>query len=227
VIPSKIHYCWFGPKPLTGLVRNCIKTWKEKLPGYEILLWNESNSPMHIPFVKQAYEAGKYAFVSDFVRFWALYDHGGIYLDTDMFIVRTFDDLLNSKVFFAWETAENKNISCGAIGAIPGQPFILRILNYYNSLQFSTSSIPVLVVPGIVRHCFDEYTLKDEVTILPYDFFYPFPYDKKENIRNFMQYQTENTYAIHLWNISWGTWQAKMKDRILYYLKEVKNKIPH
>jgi mannosyltransferase OCH1-like enzyme len=227
MIPRKIHYCWFGPKPLPQLVINCLKTWSEKLPGYEFYLWNENNSPMLLPFIKQAYEAGKYAFVSDYVRFWALDEYGGIYFDTDMFIIKPFDGLLNNKVFFAWETAGNKNISCGVIGSIPGHSFIRRILNYYNSLQFSTSSIPDLVVPGIVRHCYDEYTLKEEVAIFPHDYFYPFPYEEKENIRNFMQYQTENTYAIHLWSVSWGTWQAKLKDRMIYYLKTLRNKITH
>jgi mannosyltransferase OCH1-like enzyme len=227
MIPRKIHYCWFGPKPLPELVKTCQKTWNDKLPGYEIFLWNESNSPMQLPFVKQAYEAEKYAFVSDYVRFWALYNHGGVYLDTDMFIIRPFDDLLNHKVFFAWETAVNKNISCGAIGAIPGQPFIRRILNYYDSLQFRTGSIPDLVVPGIVRNCYDEYPFREEITIFPFEYFYPFPYEQKENIKSFIQYATENTFAIHLWNISWGTWQAKLKDRILYYLKVLKSKITH
>ena len=72
MIPKKIHYCWFGPKPFPKLVKECLATWKEHFPDYEFYLWNETNSPMDVAFVKEAYSAKKYAFVSDYVRFWAL-----------------------------------------------------------------------------------------------------------------------------------------------------------
>lgn len=224
MIPKKIHYCWFGPKPLPKLVVNCLKTWSEKLPDYELCLWNENNSPMQNSFVQQAYAAKKYAFVSDYIRFWALYNHGGVYLDTDMFVVRTFNDLLNNEVFFAWETAEEKNISCGVIGAIPEQPYIRNIINHYDGLHFNIASIPELVVPGIVSHCYADYPVKEEINIFPYDYFYSFPYEEKENVKNFMQYKSENAYAIHLWNVSWGTWFAKWKDQFLYVSKKIKSK---
>ena len=220
MIPKKIHYCWFGPKPLPKLVKNCLKTWNEKLPDYEILLWNEGNSPMQMPFVKQAYEARKYAFVSDYVRFWALYNHGGIYLDTDVFVIRPFDDLLDNRVFFSWESSCKKSVGCCVIGSIPKQTFIGNIMIYYEGTRFNTISIPDLVIPRIVTKCFANYLSKEEVTIYPFDYFYSFPYEEKENVRNFLQYRTGNSYAIHLWNISWGTFKDKLRDRILYHLRK-------
>jgi mannosyltransferase OCH1-like enzyme len=225
MIPRKIHYCWFGPKSLPKIVMKCVRTWSEKMPSYEILLWNENNSPMHLPFIDKAYKEGKYAFVSDCVRFWVLYKHGGIYLDTDMFVLRSFDDLLANEIFFGWETGRNENISCGVIGSVPGHPFIRNILDRYNNLQFRTISIPELVVPKVVKYCFDQYPLRHEIAIFPYDFFYAFPYEEKENVKNFMQFQTANSYAIHLWNVSWGKFQDKLRDYILYHFKILWRKI--
>jgi mannosyltransferase OCH1-like enzyme len=222
MIPKKIHYCWFGPKPLSKLVVNCLETWSQQLPDYTLCLWNENNSPMQVPFVQQAYNAKKFAFVSDFVRFWALYQQGGVYLDTDMFVIRSFDDLLQKEVFFAWETDQKKVISCGVIGAVPKQPFIGDVINHYESLHFNISSIPDFVIPRIVSKCFNDYSTKKEITIFPFDYFYPFPYEDKENIHNFRRYITGNTYAIHLWNVSWGTSIAKLRDRIFYYYRKVR-----
>ena len=224
MIPRKIHYCWFGPKPLPKLVINCLETWREQLNEYELNLWNEHNSPMDIPFVKQAYSAKKYAFVSDYVRFWILYHHGGIYFDIVVFVLKNLDDLLKNRVFFGWETEEKKNISCGVIGSIPNQSFICTILKHYDSLHFNNDLIPELVIPRIVSRCYNEYIPKEEITIYPYDYFYPFPYEEKEAVSKFMQYRTKDTYAIHLWNVSWGTFKDKFRDRILYLIRKLSRK---
>ena len=221
MIPKIIHYCWFGPKPLPQLVKTCIDTWKQHLPDYEFRLWNESNSPMDILFVQQAYKEKKYAFVSDYVRFWALEEYGGIYLDTDMYLINGFDCFLNNEVFFGWETAENNNISCGVIGSVPNHPFIRNIGSYYKKTTFSKDNIVNLVVPRIIGECYRNYIHKEQITIYPFDFFYPFPYEEKENVRNFLKFSTQNTYAIHLWNISWGTFKDKFRDRILYQIRKV------
>jgi mannosyltransferase OCH1-like enzyme len=221
MIPKKIHYCWFGPNPLPGMVVKCIKTWQDKLPDFELCLWKEENSPMQIPFVQEAYASNYFAFVSDYVRFWALYKHGGIYLDTDMFVVRSFNDLLNNEIFFGWETDQKTNLSCGIIGATPENTFIASIIKHYKGLHFSIATIPDLVIPRIVSKCYDDYELKEQIVVYPYDYFYPFPYREKEAVSSFMKYRTQNTYAIHLWNISWGTFKDKLRDWILYHLKKL------
>lgn len=218
MIPKVIHYCWFGPKPFPGIVEKCLRTWESKLPDYELRFWNENNSPMGIPFVCEAYSLKKYAFVSDYVRFWVLYRFGGIYLDTDMFVLKSLNDLLNNKVFFAWETSEEKVLSCGIIGSVPQHPFINEVMKHYELLHFDKTRISDFVIPGIVSKVYRNFEFKEEIKLYPYDYFYPFPYEEKEARQNFMRFKTENTYAIHLWNISWGLMKNKIRDRIFYYL---------
>jgi mannosyltransferase OCH1-like enzyme len=224
MIPKIIHYCWFGPKPLPHLVIKCLESWKDHLPEYELNFWNESNSPMDLPFVQEAYSAKKYAFVSDYVRFWALFQYGGIYLDTDMFVVRSFDDLLDNSVFFGYETDMKMSISCGVIGAIPKAPFIAGIVRYYEGLHFTMDSIPELVIPRIVSKYYNKSVHNEDITIYPYDYFYPFPYEEKESNSKFIRYKTSNTYAIHLWNVSWGSFKDKLRDKIIYHTKKLVRK---
>lgn len=223
MIPKIIHYCWFGPKPFPKLVSKCIETWTQHLGDYEFNLWNESNSPMNIPFVQEAYAAKKYAFVSDYVRFWALFQHGGIYLDTDMFVIKDFNNLLNNDIFFGWETLEMKNISCGIIGSTRNQVFFDHVCKYYNEINYNKSDIAELVVPKILTKVYQQIEDKNKIAIYPYDYFYPFPYEEKENVKNFIKFKTKNTYAIHLWNISWGSRKAIIRDWIFYHLKKVKS----
>ena len=100
-IPKIIHYCWFGKKDKPDIVNHCINSWKKVLDDYEIIEWNEDNFDVESnTYVKQAYESGKFAFVSDFVRIKALYDYGGIYLDTDVEVFKKFDDLLDNESFW-------------------------------------------------------------------------------------------------------------------------------
>ncbi len=220
MIPKKIHYCWFGRKPFPELVKKCIETWKQHLPDYEFCLWNEQNSPMDVPFVKEAYTAKKYAFVADYVRFWALYNHGGIYLDTDMYVIRSFDDLLNNECFFAWETKDKNVLSCGIIGCTIENLFIDRILMKYNSLNFNPNNLSEFIIPRLITPIYEEYDRKEEIKIYDYDYFYPFPFSERKK-QNFLEYMKSNTYAIHLWNISWYPWYKKLIRDMVIYLKRL------
>ena len=93
---KKIHYCWFGGKKLPKSVERCIKTWKKQLPDYEIIEWNENNFDINVcPFVKQAYENKKWAFVSDYARIYALYNEGGIYFDTDVKVLKNIEHIID------------------------------------------------------------------------------------------------------------------------------------
>lgn len=95
MIPKKIHYCWFGRNPLPESAQKCIASWKKYLPDYEIIEWDEDNFDVNcIPYTTQAYEAKKYAFVSDYARFKILYEHGGLYFDTDVEVIRPLDDII-------------------------------------------------------------------------------------------------------------------------------------
>ena len=104
MIPKVIHYCWFGHNPLPESAKKCIDSWRKFLPDYEIKEWNEDNFDVNIiPYTQQAYEAKKYAFVSDYARFWILYHHGGVYFDTDVEVIRPMDDIIEKGPFMGRE----------------------------------------------------------------------------------------------------------------------------
>lgn len=246
-IPKIIHYCWFGPKPFSRTVKKCLKTWHKHLPDYEFCFWNEQTcatyaeehhipNPMEHPFVQSAYKAQKYAFVADYVRFWALYHIGGIYLDTDMYVLRSFTPLLQAQFFCGWETATEgaagqctpaamgSTVSCGALGACALGACALGacardILNRYDELLFDEAHIADYVIPRIITPIIRQHP---EVTIYPYDYFYPFPFNRRTDSR-FLQYATNDTYAIHLWDISWISLKEKFVHNIVEIIKRFRN----
>lgn len=231
MIPKKIHYCWFGPKPFSRTVRKCIATWHKHLSDYEFCLWNEETcanyaaahnlpNPMEHPFVVGAYAEKKYAFVADYVRFWALYHCGGVYLDTDMYVVRNMDDLLENELFLGWETKEKDYINVALLGASTNNECVKLILKVYDTLEFDVNQLDKYIVPRLVSPIVLKYS---RITIYPYDYFYPLPY-KERFVWHKMKYNTANTYAVHLWDISWGKWQAKMRDQIIFILKNILRK---
>lgn len=137
MIPKTIHYCWFGRQPYSPLIKLCIESWKKFLPDYRIVLWNEDSFDIanSNQFVTQAYKTGKYAFVSDYVRMYALYHHGGVYLDTDVEVVKSFDALLTNDVFFGFE---NKHLIASGLGcgASANHWFIKELMNEYEQTEF-------------------------------------------------------------------------------------------
>ncbi|HBD1491706.1 TPA: glycosyltransferase family 32 protein, partial [Escherichia coli] len=106
MIPKIIHYCWFGGGDKPALVKKCMGTWEKVLPGWDIIEWNEDNSPLSVPYVKNALEDKRYAFAADYVRFYALKTMGGVYLDTDVELIKDISPLLNNKFFTAKESEE-------------------------------------------------------------------------------------------------------------------------
>ena len=238
LIPKVIHYCWFGPNPFSQTIRKCMATWHKHLSDYEFCLWNEDScaayaaahnlpNPMEHPFVKGAYTARKYAFVADYVRFWALYHCGGVYLDTDMYVVKSFDDLLDAEFFCGWETAEGtadtraeRVVSCGVLGACALGACARDILAKYDTLEFDENRLDKFIVPRIITPI---VLLQENVAIFSYDYFYPLPYNERFVWRK-MKYNTANTYAVHLWDISWGKWQAKLRDQFVFIAKQILRK---
>ena len=162
MIPKVIHYCWFGRNPLPESAKKCIASWHKYLPDYEIKEWNEDNFDVNIiPYTQQAYEAKKYAFVSDYARFWILYHHGGVYFDTDVEVIRPMDDIIKKGPFMGREkgayikaTGDNSvevkgdaglgvapGLGLGVnpglgLGVNPGLGLYKELLNLYDSLKF-------------------------------------------------------------------------------------------
>ncbi len=222
MIPKIIHYCWFGPKPFPRIVLSCINSWRTHLGDYEFKFWNEGNSPMSIPFVQQAYREKKYAFVSDCIRFHGLLQYGGIYLDTDMYVIKPFEPLLDDDLFFGWEDREKSIVSGGIIGSRPEHPFIRKIFDYYKLNTYDPQKKSDLILPRVLSRIYSGEANKEQITVHPFTYFYPFPYEEKENVRRFRRYIEDETMAVHLWNIGWAPLHLKLRDKALYYLKKAR-----
>ena len=209
-------------------MRKCISTWHKHLSDYEFRLWNEEScaayaaanglaNPMDHPFVKSAYAARKYAFVADYVRFWALYHCGGVYLDTDMYVVRNMDDLLENELFLGWETKEKDYINVALLGASTNNECAELILKVYDTLMFDADHLDKFIVPRIITPIILQHL---DVMIYEYDYFYAFPFSKRME-KDFMKYKTSNSYAIHLWDISWYPWYKKIIRQIVIEIKKI------
>ena len=135
MIPKKIHCVWFGKGEMNERAKHCIETWKKVLPDYEIKIWNEDNFDINYnDFTKKAYENKKWAYVSDVARLWALYNEGGIYMDTDVEVYKSLDEFLNEEAFTGFEDI-NYPVTA-TLGSQKGNPVIKMMLDYYNCIDF-------------------------------------------------------------------------------------------
>ncbi|MBO7537947.1 MAG: glycosyl transferase [Prevotella sp.] len=141
MIPKVIHYCWFGAKEKPKSVQRCITSWRKYCPDYEIKEWNEDNFDVNMmPYTRDAYQAGKYAFVSDVARFWVLYHKGGVYFDTDVEVIRPIDELVERGPFMGWEKPDalgNIHVAPGLGLAAPKGFFLYKeILDGFSALSY-------------------------------------------------------------------------------------------
>lgn len=223
MIPKKIHYCWFGRNPLPPKAQACIASWRKHLPDYKIIEWNEDNFDVNaIKYTADAYAAGKYAFVSDYARFKVLYEHGGLYFDTDVEVINPLDDVIAAGPFMGFELnpdPESKQYPCGAVnaglglGAAPGMMLYKQIIDYYSTAQFTTGLKSVTVVYHVSQllrkeglACKPGIQHVAGVNIYPADWFNPFD-DGTGRV-----YETENTRTIHWYSKTWM--DARIRRRI-------------
>lgn len=224
MIPKKIHYCWFGGKPLPKLAEKCIASWKKYCPDYEIILWNESNYDFtKHPYMKQALDAKKWAFISDYARLDIVYQHGGIYLDTDVEIIKPLDPLLENELYMGFESHEHVNSGLG-FGAEAGHPLIKKMMEDYDnysfinedgSLNLTTSPMiqtKFLSTMGLCNDSGKIQTISGCAKIYPSDFFAPKSYITNKIII------TQNTYSIHHYDGSWLPLKVKIRKSILFFL---------
>lgn len=135
MIPKIIHYCWFGRGPKPELAIACIESWAKRCPNYTLVEWNEDNFDINSNlYVKQAYAARKYAFVTDYVRLYAMYHQGGLYMDTDVMVLKSPDEFLDNRAFSGFESKEK--VSTGVLASEQGCPIIGELLEYYNDRTF-------------------------------------------------------------------------------------------
>ena len=207
MIPKIIHYCWFGGKPKPASVLKYMVTWRKHLPDYEIKEWNESNFDVNYnKFTEEAYGAKKYAFVSDVARLHVLADHGGIYLDTDIEVVKPFDDLLARDYFIGYE--HFGVIGTGVIGASAGVGFIRGFLESYDGMAFVNPDGTLNDTPN--TSLLMKYVRANglRLDIQDIDYFCAKNYQTGEIE------QTARTYCIHHYSASWKPWYAKLEMRL-------------
>lgn len=210
MIPKVIHYCWFGGNPLPPLAQKCIASWKTYLPDYEIKEWNEENFNVNIiPYTQEAYAAKKYAFVSDYARFWILYNYGGLYFDTDVEIIKPIDDIIANGPFMGCETdgGESQTITVApglGLGAMPQMEIYCDLLCYYNDLPFSMEGKEYTIV-GHTTKLLRKLGLQNlaEIQTIKGCTIYPAEYFNPINIISHRKHITPNTRTIHHYAASW------------------------
>lgn len=222
MIPKKIHYCWFGRSEMPQLALDCIASWHKYMPDWEYKLWNEDNFDINaVPYVKEAYEAKKYAFVSDYVRLYALYNEGGVYFDVDFEVYKSFDSLLHWEAFAGFEGSKYSPLMMGVLASKPYGLWVKEQLGHYQERHFMnedgsldlTTNVKFVSErmreQGFVQNGVEQDYM--DLHIFPVEYFSP---------RNTMgQYiRTENTYCDHLGLGSWMGenvgWKVKIRKLI-------------
>ena len=230
MIPKVIHYCWFGRNPLPESAQKCIASWRKFFPDYEIKEWNEDNFDVNIiPYTREAYEAKKYAFVSDFARFWILYNFGGLYFDTDVEVIKSMDDIIERGSFMGIEVpakeGSNSQINPGlGLGALPNLDLYKTLLNKYATLSFRNDdgSLNQKTIVAYTTETLKELGLQltegiqqvASIYIYPTDYFNPL-----DSLTGRLKI-TENTRSIHWYMNSWSDtskfykWLSKLSHRL-------------
>lgn len=206
MIPKRIHYCWFGPNEPDELMSRCLASWRTVLPDYEIKQWNESNSRLDSMYARRAYSEKAWAYLSDYVRLDAVYREGGIYLDTDVEVIRSFDRLLDDNCFLGFQLEENHCdwVGNAVFGATAANPFIKKWLDqtlegFERTLLFDRA--PLVVTRLLRRIGLKQYGMQrlGDVTLYPREYFYPYAWFEEFSLRSI----TEATHAVHHWAGSW------------------------
>lgn len=236
MIPKIIHYCWFGRNPLPELAQMCIASWKKYLPDYEIKEWNEDNFDVNIiPYTAEAYVQKKYAFVSDYARFWILYKYGGIYFDTDVEVIRPIDDVIARGNFMGFETdpkvlhgfgASEASINPGlGLGVAPGLGLVKKMMDYYDGQHFvyeANMRNQITVVHIATKVLLDsglKYTqgiqcVEDDCYIYPSEYFCPI------NVTTGRIHIEKDTRTIHHYAGTWVDNKKSLKECLKRMLPE-------
>lgn len=215
MIPKIIHYVWVGGNPKPAKIQTCMKTWKKHLGDYKIIEWNESNFDIHEnKYVEQAYKQKKWAFVSDYIRAKAIYEYGGIYLDTDVLVLDNLEDLLSNKCFVGFENKDNPFTA--VFGAEKGHPLIKDMLDYYNERDFEfdkqdqMAGVNTVSVSDILKDKYgaipnnQEQVLKDDIHVYP---------------DGILCNPSKNSKTIHVFTGTWMEGAKPLKRKLVTFLK--------
>lgn len=215
-----LHYCWFGKAPKSKTIEKCIASWKQYFPDWKLMEWNEDNFDIHHNiYVEQAYNAKKWAFVSDYCRFWALEKYGGIYFDTDVEVIRSFDPLLQNDGFTGFETDQFVAPGLVLYAKESDNAIVKAARAYYDGARFldENGERIKINVCGIFTEILKQYGFQPngcqqrcgDMIVYPKDFFCPF--DDATGVLH----KTENTYSIHWYDKSWMPKRKILRNRIM------------
>ena len=223
MVPKKIHYFWFGDAKKSPLIDRCIESWKRYAPDFQIIEWNEQNYDVEKnSFTRKAFAEKKWAFLSDYARLDVLHREGGVYMDTDMELLKPLNNFLNHALFLGMESANHVNASI--VGSQANHWLISEVLVRYQIMKDYTP-IPVVMTDVLKSHTALKHGINvyRDITIYPPSYFYPFAFGEKFN-ENKIQ---ENTHTIHWWDHSWGSPAARLAKRlgVLKPLVTLKHKI--
>lgn len=221
MIPKVIHYCWFGRSQMPKLALKCIESWKKYCPDYQIKEWNEDNFDLDLyPYVREAYDARKFAFVTDVVRLYALYHEGGIYMDTDVEVIKPLDSLLQYQAVSGFESLTQ--IPTGLIASEKGHPLFAELLHEYDGLHFVKSDGTFDLTTNVIRitnTCLkygfvpnNQLQTVNGFTFLPKDFLCPIEHEGHKLVL------TPNTLCIHHFAGSWLPYSQKLKKKLIKVL---------
>lgn len=208
MIPKIIHYCWFGRGKMPELAEKCIASWHKYLPEYEYKLWNEDTFDINsVPYVKEAYESRKFAFVTDYIRLWALCNYGGVYMDTDVEILKPLDDFMKLPAFTGYEASSSMSPVTGLMASAPNGIWVTEQLAYYDGKHFinedgtldmttNTVTISNIMVKNGFKITGQYSVYKNDMHIFPVDYFCPLTSTRVLKL-------THNTCCIHHFAGSW------------------------
>lgn len=246
MIPKIIHYCWFGGAEKSPLIKKCIATWRKVMPDYELREWNEKNFDLEhaVPFVKEAFAARKWAFIADYVRLYAMFTEGGVYMDTDVKVMRRFDEFLPYSFFTCQESHPDIFVEgsvnadgtrnqafdqvlgiglCSAVmGAEKGCPYLKSCLDFYSTIHFDVEHKDDFVIVNLIAKVLEQYGYRyrlepDQLLSIPTapDGRQYAPMLIKEPwVFAGMTTLRDDSYAIHLYNGSWLESSKSLKHRI-------------
>lgn len=229
MIPKIIHFVWLGGKPLPDKFRKYIDGWKSLMPDYEFMEWNENNFDLSVcQYAEEAYSHQKYAFASDFIRISVLKRYGGIYLDTDVEVLKPFDGLLKNEFFLGFEN--EAHVGSAVIGSVPDHPLVTALYAFYIATPFVNGK-NLNMTPNVMYLTYllrENYGLKStpvtqrlsdgessSVTVYAPDYFTPFNFNtRKENI-------TENSYAVHRFANSWSPKSLQSTQKFVNTVRKI------
>lgn len=229
-IPKKIHYCWFGKGEMPEAYQKNLESWKKYCPDYEMIRWDETNYDVtKSTYMRQAYEKKKWAFVSDYARIDIVYQEGGIYLDTDVELLKSYDDFLGWKLFCGYQSGDEVAFGLG-FGAVKGHVILKELLEWYDRMTFikengeiNDTACPVYQSAVLERFGFElnrQFQERDGVALYPKDFFSPMSYTKG------MGNLTANSHSIHWYSASWhGTEKEKKRNEFEQSVMRVKQRM--